>query len=96
MKKLLIGLILLLPACSSTDMPQANFLGCFELEAAALIQFFSSTTSVGGLIVPVDAEGQPLLSTDQMIAAFERCGIDPDQAPLLEAIRQLNSFPAEE
>lgn len=92
MKYLLLITAMILAGCQS-DVSNYNMLACVNLDAASLVSFFSATTAVSGLAIPTDGNGDPILTQEQIISAFEQCNIDPSQAPLLEAIRQLNTVP---
>lgn len=68
---------------------------CVSVEAAALLQFFSTTTLVEGVVGPVDSNGDPMMTPDQLAAAMDTCFADPQSQVLIEVLRQLNPPPAD-
>lgn len=92
MKIILITLIIFLAGCGGTAVPSGNSaLFCVSVEAAALLQFISSTTLFEGVVGPTDSNGEPMMTPDQLTEAMRTCFADPQSEVLLEALRQVNA-----
>tara|TARA_R110000772_G_scaffold127125_2_gene234258 strand:- start:152 stop:448 length:297 start_codon:yes stop_codon:yes gene_type:complete len=93
MKLILVSLIvLLLAGCANGTSPTGNgSLTCFSIEAAALVQWFSTTTLVEGVTGPTDSNGDPMMTPDQLSEALDKCFADPQSQFQLELLKQLNT-----